>query len=316
MTRVAIQGEPGSYSECAALDFFAGEDAQIVPCRDYPDLFRAVNEGTADCMVIPIENSAAGSVYPYYDLLLEYATEHGFRVVSERKLRIRHNLIAHQDAKLEEITEVWSHFQALDQCRVFLQSHGMRMKAVYDTAGAVQEIAEQGLRHVAAVGSAQAAADNGMKILARNITNHVDNYTRFLRVEKNPPPVIAAGKVKATVVFCIANREGSLFRTLAAFGSRRGVGIIRMECRPLIGTLSQRWSKFTRQHGDGEDEGVWDLLYYLDFLAPAAKCDAVLEHLSELVLESGGDKAMQLLGCYDANIPLRDITGEPWRKSR
>ncbi len=54
MMRVAIQGEPGSYSECAALDFFSGEDARIVPCRDYPDLFRAVNEGTADCMVIPI----------------------------------------------------------------------------------------------------------------------------------------------------------------------------------------------------------------------------------------------------------------------
>lgn len=311
-TRVAIQGEKGAYSECAALDFFPAGAAEIVPCRDYADLFRALHQGQVDCMVIPIENSAAGSVYPYYDLLLEYASAHGFRIVSERRLRIRHNLIAHPGAELADIREAWSHFQAIDQSRAFLNRHNIAARPVYDTAGAVKDIVTQGLRHVAAIASAQAAADSGMKILVRNIQNHDDNFTRFLRVEKSAPAPPGGGRVKVSVVFSIENSPGSLFRTMAAFGSHPGVNMIRIESRPLIGTYST-WSKFTRQAGEGKDEGIWDLLYYADFIVPGEKYGAVIDHLRELVLDKGGDRALQVLGAYDAEIPNRDITGEPWR---
>lgn len=98
---VAIQGVKGAYSECAALDFFGG--AEILECKDYADLFSALASGRANRLVIPIENSSAGSVYPYYDLLLEYATEHGFRICGELKLRIRHNLVALDFVELADI---------------------------------------------------------------------------------------------------------------------------------------------------------------------------------------------------------------------
>jgi prephenate dehydratase len=313
LRRVAIQGEQGSYSECAALDFFHEEGATVVPCRDYPDLFRALNSGDVDCMVIPIENSSAGSVYPYYDLLLEYAMEHGFRIASEHKLRIRHNLIAHLGVELSDLTEVWSHFQALDQCAGFMESHGLRTRSAYDTAGAVKEIMKQDLRHVGAVASVQAAIDSGMNILAPNIQDQDDNYTRFLHIGKLAAPQRFPARTKSSVVFCIPNVEGSLFRTMAAFGSRRDVTLIRIESRPLIGTSSS-WRKFARDHKPGEDQGVWDLLYYVDFIAPGTKTESVIEHLRELVLEKDGDTGLQVLGYYDADIPLRDITGVPWRK--
>ena len=312
MIKVAIQGERGSYSECATVDFFRGREIQPVTCVDYAELFERVDSGEADCMVIPIENSSAGSVFPYYDLLLEYASGHGFRATAELKLRIRHNLVGHPNTEIEKIRLVHSHFQALDQCRGFLRSRGLSAQAVYDTAGAAKQIMEAGRKDVAAVASVQAAHDLGMKILARNIQDQNDNYTRFLRVEKNPQSAAPdGGRRKVSVVFCVPNVPGSLFRTLAAFGSRGDVSIIRIESRPLVGT-STKWHKFVRPHSEGQDEGVWDLLYYLDFETPDTKCGAVLDHVSELVMELDGDIALQVLGTYSAG-PLRDITGENWR---
>lgn len=312
MVRVAIQGEKGAYSECAALDFFRGREVEIVPQRDYADLFECLKSGGADCMAIPIENSSAGSVFPYYDLMLAHTTSHGFRISGELKLRIRHNLIAHPEADIGGIKRAWSHYQALDQCANFLRARGIVAQTVYDTAGAAKDIAAGRLLDVAAIASVQAAHDLGLKILARDIQDRSDNYTRFLLVDRGQAPAPDSDPVKASVVFCIPNEQGSLFRALAAFGTRRDVSVIRMESRPLTGT-SSAWRKFARTHADGQDEGVWDLLYFVDFVAPKAKYEAVIEHLRDLVLEKDGEPAMQVMGRYPQG-QIRDITGEIWRK--
>lgn len=312
MVRVAIQGEKGAYSECAALDFFRGQPVEIVPQRDYADLFECLKDGGADCMAIPIENSSAGSVFPYYDLMLAHTTSHGFRIAGELKLRIRHNLIAHPDAEISGIQRVQSHYQALDQCAGFLRSRGMTAQTVYDTAGAAKEIARQRILDVAAIASVQAAHDLGLKILARDIQDRSDNYTRFLLVDRGREPLPVPDPVKASVVFCIPNEQGSLFRAMAPFGTRRDVSVIRIESRPLTGT-SSAWRKFARARSGSEDEGVWDLLYFIDFTAPAAKYQAVLDHLRDLVLEKEGALAMQVMGYYPVG-QVRDITGELWRK--
>jgi len=308
--RVAIQGELGSNSECAGLDFFP--QSQIVPCRDYGDVFRALENGAADRLAIPIENSTAGSIYPYYDLLLQYATSHQFQICGELKLKIRHNLLGLPGTKISSITEVRSHYQALDQCREYLAKNGLRPVAVYDTSGAAKEIREQGLAGIAAIASTQAAADFGLEVLAPNIQDRTDNYTRFLCVTKGATDPVTAPMAKTSVAFCIANVEGSLFRTLAAFGSRRNVNLIRIESRPLTGTMT-RWMRYQRQHSEGQDDGVWDLVYYVDFVAPTDKTASVLSHLGELVLERDGLPALQVLGTY-AEGGLRDLTGSPWRK--
>ncbi|MEO8100662.1 MAG: prephenate dehydratase domain-containing protein [Acidobacteriota bacterium] len=309
--RVAIQGEKGAYSECAALDFFL--KGSIVPCRDYVDLFTAVDKGQADCMVIPIENSTAGSIYQYYDLLLEYTSERGFRVCGERKLRIRHNLIGLADAKLSQIREVRSHYQALDQCRYSLRARNLRPVPVYDTAGAAQDIRDQKLTSVAAIASVQAAHDLGMKVLAPNMQDQKDNFTRFLWVQKGAcPKPKGPAALKTTVAFCIANVEGSLFRTLAALGSRKDVNMIRIESRNLIGTAS-RMRKHARKHKKDDDTGVWDLVFYVDFTAPEGKAALVIDHLRELVLTDSHGPALQVFGTYPEG-ELRDITGTPWRR--
>jgi prephenate dehydratase len=183
--------------------------------------------------------------------------------------------------------------------------------AVYDTSGAAKEIREGHLKGIAAIASTQAAADFGLDILAPDIQDRGDNYTRFLSVRSGLDPASAPAMAKTSVAFCIANVEGSLFRTLAAFGSRRNVNLIRIESRPLIGT-STSWSRYVRQHPVDRDDGIWDLVYYVDFVAPADKTRSILDHLRELVLERDGIPALQVLGTY-AEGGLRDLTGTPWR---
>lgn len=312
--KVAIQGTFGSYSECAALSFFPDTAVELVPRWRYADVFAAVDCGEANCMAIPIENTTEGSVYQYYNLLLEYAFDRGFRIVDELKLKIRHALIGLPDSDLASIREVRSHYQALGQCREYLRKAGLTPIEVADTAGAAQEIQAKGWTHVAAIASVQAARDMGLKTLATDIQDRSDNYTRFLLVESGDgeEPIPAAEVVKCSVVFCIPNVEGSLFRTLAAFGTRKNVSLIRVESRPLAGTIPQ-WTRFAQEHQDGEERGVWDLVYYADFLAPGNRVRAVLDHLRDLVLEKDGDTALQVVGIYP-NGRLLDKTGEPWRK--
>ncbi|MBM3737356.1 MAG: bifunctional chorismate mutase/prephenate dehydratase [Acidobacteria bacterium] len=310
--RVAIQGTHGSYSECAARSFFPGCEVELVPRWRYSDVFAAVDTGEAGCMAIPIENTTEGSVYQYYNLLLEYAFDKQFRIVDELKLRIRHALIGNPGAELADIREVRSHYQALGQCREYLRKAELTPVEVADTAGAAQELKEKGWTHVAAIASVQAARDMGLSVLARDIQDRADNYTRFLLVQREVdgrvPDVPVA---KCSVVFCIPNVEGSLFRTLAAFATRRGVSLIRLESRPLVGAIPQ-WTRFAQEHTEGEERGVWDLVYYVDFLAPGVRVPSVIEHLRDLVLEKGGETALQVVGVYP-NGRLIDRTGEPWR---
>lgn len=310
--KVAIQGALGSYSECAARSLVA--EPAIVPCKDYPELFENITSGRADCMVIPMENSTAGSVYPYYDLLLEHAAKHRFRITKELKLIIRHNLIGHPDAKFSDIREVRSHPQALEQCIGFIRRNKLEANPSYDTAGAVDEILGKSLKHVAAIASVQAAKDRGWTMLRENIQDQgVDNTTRFVVIQPDADADLAkAPRVKVSLAFCIANVPGSLYRTLAPFGARSDVSIIRMESRPLVGTNTS-WRKLVRQHKGKEDKGIWDLVYYLDFTCPGKRVDAVLKQLEDLVLRNKKERAIQVFGRYLPANTRADGTKKPWR---
>jgi prephenate dehydratase len=314
--RVAIQGALGSYSECAARTLV--DDPSIVPCKDYPELFDAIARGRADCMVIPMENSTAGSVYPYYDLLLEHAARHSFRIAKELKLIIRHNLIAHPDAKFADIREVRSHPQALEQCIGFIRKNKFEANPRYDTAGAVDEMMQRALKHVAAIASVQAAKDHGWTILRRNIQDqHEDNTTRFVVIQPSPGLNLTAAlskapRIKVSLAFCIENVPGSLHRTLAPFAAHSDVSIIRIESRPLVGTTTE-WRKLVQRHDGKGDKGIWDLVYYLDFSCPGSKVDAVLKKLEGLVLKNKTERALQVFGRYLPANTRVDGTKRPWR---
>ena len=253
--KIAIQGEPGSFSHEAAMNMVA--DAVIVPCTLSADAFAALANGTAEAAVIPIENSLAGSVLEHFDLLLT----HDVKVERETLLRIRHNLIAISGASTSEIDRVFSHPVALAQCRRFLAEHP-RMEAFsfYDTAGSVKQLMELRDRHVGAIASEAAAHFYGAQILQADIEDNPENYTRFFLVRRTIDSVADPEANKVSLAFSVENRPGSLVAALAEL-SDLGTNLTKIESRPV--------------HGK-----PWEYIFYVDCqLRSAQEGSAVLRAL-------------------------------------
>ena len=135
--RIAFQGEPGAYSEAAALRFT--DHADLLPCESFEEVFAAVAGGKATHGILPVENSIGGSIHRNYDLLLE----HDLPIVGEVQLVIAHNLLALPGTSLDQIKRIYSHPQALAQCERFLPiADGVHVEATYDTAGSAKMIVE------------------------------------------------------------------------------------------------------------------------------------------------------------------------------
>jgi prephenate dehydratase len=227
--KIAIQGEPGSFSHVAALKFVS--DAEIVPCSLSAEVFATLDAGRADAAAIPIENSLAGSVLEHFDLLLKYEV----RVTGETLVRIRHNLIAMPAAEMAGIERVYSHPVALAQCRSFLASHPkMTAVAFYDTAGSVKQLMEQHDRHAGAIASQAAARYYGAAILATDIEDNPENYTRFFLVRRMAEAVADPEANKMSVAFTLENRPGSLVAALNELSAVR-TNLSKIESRPVHG---------------------------------------------------------------------------------
>ena len=150
--RIAFQGEPGAYSEAAALKF--SDHADLLPCESFEGVFAAVANGKATHGILPVENSIGGSIHRNYDLLVE----HELPIVGEVQLKVDHCLLALPGVTLEDVKVVHSHPQALAQCERFLRNlPGVDIAAVYDTAGGAKLIREEERRHDAAIASIRAA---------------------------------------------------------------------------------------------------------------------------------------------------------------
>jgi len=237
--RIAIQGEPGSFSHEAATKLVT--DAVIVPFSLSAEVFAALAGGKVDAAVIPIENSLAGPVSEHYDLLLT----HDVKVVRETLLRIRHNLIAISGSSAGEIDRVFSHPVALAQCRRFLAEHPrMESYAFYDTAGSVKQLVELRDRHAAAIASEAAAHFYGAQILIADIEDNPENYTRFFLVRRTADAVPDPESNKISLAFSLENRPGSLVAALTEFSSL-GTNLTKIESRPV--------------HGK-----PWEYIFYLD----------------------------------------------------
>jgi prephenate dehydratase len=227
--KIAIQGEPGSFSHEAAMKLDA--DAVIVPFALSPDAFAAVAGGSVDAAAIPIENSLAGSVAEHFDLLLT----HDVVVEQETLLRIRHNLIAISGTAIGEIDRVFSHPVALAQCRRYLAQHPrMEAYAFYDTAGSVKQLVELRDRHAAAIASEAAAHYYGAQILASGIEDNQENYTRFFLVRRKGEATTDPRSNKISIAFSVENRPGSLVSALLEL-STLGTNLTKIESRPVQG---------------------------------------------------------------------------------
>lgn len=226
--RVAFQGVRGAYSEDAIQQHF-GEAAEAIPCNEFEEVFHLVESGQVSHAVIPVENSIEGSVTAVIDLLLES----DLTVTGEVLVAIRHCLIVHPEARMEDIRKVYSHPQALGQCRVFLSKHPEWEKIpAFDTAGSVRMIKERGLKEEAAVASKRAAAFYGMKVLQEDIQSTPRNFTRFFVAEKSTS-ILAEGD-KTSLVFALKNIPGALHQAIGVF-AERGVNLSKLESRPRKG---------------------------------------------------------------------------------
>ncbi len=236
--KVTYQGEKGAYSEMAALKFF-GSTVEATPCKDFRDVFESVKSGAAPHGVVPIENSIEGSVNQNYDLFLAY----DLKVCGEVAIKLAHVLIANPQSKLEDIRTVYSHPQALGQCRSYLEKQPWEVIPAYDTAGSVKLIKERQLLNAAAIASEKAADLYGMKILARDISDNPSNYTRFLVLgHEDAAPT---GDDKTSIIFSAKHAPGTLYHALGEFASRN-INLTRIESRPTKTT-------------------AWQYNFYLDF---------------------------------------------------
>ncbi len=224
--KVAIQGEPGSNSHMAALEVY-GAQVDVLPCSLSAEVFERVEEGAAEAAVLPIENTLHGSVAEHYDFLLGHAV----RIVGERLLRIRHNVIAAPGVRLGEIRRVLSHPVALSQCRAWLRAHP-EIEAVpyYDTAGSVKTLMAEGLRDTAGIAPDLAAREYGAHVLVPGVEDHAENYTRFYVLRRDEG--VTAGSDKLSVAFALEHRPGSLIAALESFA---GLNLTRIESRPVVG---------------------------------------------------------------------------------
>jgi prephenate dehydratase len=230
--KIAIQGEPGSFSHEAALKLVS--DAAIVPFALSAEVFAALSRGDVEAAVIPIENSLAGSVSEHFDLLLS----HDVQVERETLLRIRHNLIGISGSAIDHIDRVFSHPVALAQCRRFLAEHPrMESFAFYDTAGSVKQLVNLRDRHAAAIASEAAAYYYGAQILVANIEDNPENYTRFFLVRpvrRSSKAVCMPDANKISLAFSVENRPGSLVSALQELATI-GTNLTKIESRPVHG---------------------------------------------------------------------------------
>ena len=223
--RVAFQGEHGAYSEDAIVALF-GEGAVTHPCLDFRDAFEAVDTGAATHAVVPVENSIEGSVAQVHDLLLE----HDLTVTGETLVPVQHCVIGNPGSNLLAIRTVYSHPQALAQCRRFLARFpGWRQIPAYDTAGSVKMVRDGKRRDEAAIASARSAGLYRMKVLAEDVQTDHENTTRFFVLEKHPRTL--RGADKTSIAFVAKNVPGSLHRCLGEFASR-GINLTKLESRP------------------------------------------------------------------------------------
>jgi prephenate dehydratase len=272
--RVAFQGEPGAFSEAAAVQLL-GEDILTVPRPTFDALFAAITDGAADTLLVPVENSLAGSVVRVYDLLLES----DLTITAETILPIEMNLIAMPGTFLSDIHVVSSHPMALAQCEKFFAAHPQfKRTPAEDTAGSVREMMARADKSCAAIAARRAATHYHAAILAERIQDNAENFTRFvlLRTPADAAKAPANSKArKMSIALSLAHRPGALLAALEPF-ARHGANLQKIESRPIHGS-------------------PWEYQFFLDIETDSA------ERLGSALAEvRKATSALRVLGLYPA----------------
>jgi len=225
--RVVFQGAEGAYSQAAMVQYF-GDKVNSFHVDTFRDAMIAIDEGSADFAVLPIENSTAGIVSEIYDLLVEFENY----IVGEQIIKIEHCLMAVPGTKIEDIKTVYSHPQSLMQSARFLNSHSWQQISMQNNAFAARKVAEDGDKSKAAIASEYAAGLYGLSVLQKGVNQSSTNSTRFIIVTNQKIFLKDAGKV--SICFEVPHESGSLYHMLSHF-IYNNLNMNRIESRPIEG---------------------------------------------------------------------------------
>lgn len=292
MVSVSFQGERGAYSQAAALGFFDhdnNKNIQTIPLPTFADVLQCVVDQKADYAIIPVENSIEGSVGESYDLL--YNTN--LKVIGETYHKIQHCLIS-SNPQINEIDTVYSHPQALGQCRKFIQQHNMKTIPTYDTAGSVKIIKDINKKSVACIASAQASQIHKLPVIQDNIADNANNYTRFLILSSSSKEGQVSDTTNATaattrttndgdnnnktsIIFSVKHQKDALYRIMEKFHQYK-INLTKIESRPTKTT-------------------AWEYNFYVDFETMLENHDKTQQMLDEIKDQT---LSFKKLGTYKA----------------
>lgn len=277
MKRIAFQGEPAAFSHQACLTWYP--DHRPVPCPSFEDAFDAVRSGDCELGMIPVENALAGRVSDVHHLL----PKAGLRIIGERFLPIRMQLIAVPGADIGRLRTVASHAMALGQCRKVIRELGLKAEVVSDTAGAAKALAEHPDPERAVIAPRLAAELYGLAIVREDIEDAHWNATRFLVMTADPDPAPPPAGVKCvtSLVFQVRNVPAALYKALGGFATN-GVNMTKLE-------------SYT-------EDGVFEASIFYAEVEGRPDDRAVQLALEELAFFSS---RVELLGVYPAD-PFRD----------
>ena len=263
---VGFQGEIGAYSEKAVNLYFSKASSKAY--KTFSDLFDALENEQIELAILPIENSIEGSVTESYELLLKSKVS----VVGEINVKIEHCLISHNDTSKDDIDVIYSHTQALGQCKAYLKNSGCDAVTTYDTAGSVKMIKEKNMKRAAAIASKDTAKLYNMSVIDENIQDHEDNFTRFFCLSKIPTK--STGNDKTSIVFSAGDVAGSLYKALKEFADG-DINLTKLE------------SRLTRKK-------AWEYNFYLDFEGHIddENCKKAIQELVNL------GSSVKILGSY------------------
>lgn len=265
--RVVFQGAEGAYSQAAMMKYF-GDKVHSFHVDTFRDAMSAIDEGSADFAVLPIENSTAGIVNEIYDLLQEYENY----IVGEQIIKIEHCLLGVPGAELSDIRTVYSHPQSLMQSAKYLESHDWQQISMQNNAFAAKKVAQEQDKTQAAIAGEHAAAVYGLQVLQRGVNDSGINSTRFIIVTNQK--IFRKDAKKVSICFEVPHESGSLYHMLSHF-IYNNLNMTKIESRPI-------------------EDRAWEYRFFIDFEGNLAD-GAVKNALRGLRDEA---RNMKILGNY------------------
>ncbi len=276
--RVAFQGIEGSYSHLSGRNFFSSSrvsshrpEASYLGFPSFKDAVLAVENGSCDFAILPIENTTSGAINDVYDLLLNSRVS----IVGEEKFLVQHCLVAANNTPLSHIKRIYCTPLAVSECSTFLASvPGCNIEFCSDSALAVKKLQDADMQLSAAIASEEAAEMFGLQVLKRGISNQEANYTRYIVVAKTPAKVDPRIPAKTSIVMNTLHKAGALVEALSVFKDH-GINLTKLESRPI-------------------PSNSWEEMFYVDFMG-AITAPEVQKALAEITKLT---RFTKVLGCY------------------